>query len=296
MKGIVHCIGAAKAGTTWLFSQLSTSRDFYFTPEKEIHYYFTRYGDFNRLTTSDRFTKLKWFVEKSSVNYRHPQPEPEFYRKFYLFQKNLDWYLNFSRGPVTDSWYRSLFKDAETNQWVCDFSPSTSKISVIGMRALREFDENVKIIYMLRDPIDRLWSHIKFHATWIGKLEEVMAMTTSEKVNFVNKFDLLSDGMYGVTLQKLYEVFSPEDILLIDFEKVKSDPHSVLLDVGNFLNVEKPKGTMEISQAVNTSAPKPIENDVCMSFGHEICKDLDILQGYGFRPAAEWYKRLHDAL
>ena len=42
---------------------------------------------------------------------------------------------------------------------VVDFSPSTSKIRPEGIQAIRALSGNVKLVYILRNPMDRLWSH-----------------------------------------------------------------------------------------------------------------------------------------
>jgi hypothetical protein len=288
MRGLVLCIGAAKAGTTWLYEQLSTSRAFHFTPEKEINFFFSRYGEFDRLSNATRFTKMKNFFNTAANNFKSDLPEPEFARRFQFFQRNLDWYEYYCRGPVTDSWYRGLFREAGTNQYGCDFSPSTSKIPLEGINAVRESHENVKIIYVMRNPLERLWSHLKFHAMWMGKYDEVMKYSASEKVGFVRRFDLLSDGLYGGHLERFLQLFDESDVLLLNFEDITNDPEAVLRQVGTFLDVPPPPGTADLRKKVNVSSDAPLEVDLFKPFHKTILGDLEKLQKLGFAPAEAW--------
>jgi len=292
MRGLVLCIGAAKAGTTWLYEQMSTSRSFYFTPEKELNFFFSRYGDFDRLSNSARFSKLKNFFGGASGNFKADLPEPEFARRFQFFQRNLDWYENFCRGPVTDSWYRGLFRDAGWDQYGCDFSPSTSKIGVAGVQAARQMHETVKLIYVMRHPFERLWSHLKFHAMWMERYDEVMAYSTREKIQFIRKYDLLSDGLYGAHLERFLLHFDPADILLLDFRDIMTDPAAVLARVGSFLEVDPPPGTRDLRRKVNVSTEVPIEEGVLEPFRNQVLADVLKLEKLGFPAAGDWRRSL----
>ena len=58
-------IGAAKAGTTWLYQMLRDHNEIYFSPEKELNYFSSKYGGVNKLKYEVRFssfvTKIKIF-------------------------------------------------------------------------------------------------------------------------------------------------------------------------------------------------------------------------------------------
>ena len=51
--------GAMKAGTTWLYRVLERHPELYFTPEKEIHYFYHRFVDSSILSETRRLTEAK---------------------------------------------------------------------------------------------------------------------------------------------------------------------------------------------------------------------------------------------
>ncbi|MCL6285255.1 sulfotransferase [Ruegeria sp. 2012CJ41-6] len=288
MRGYCLCIGAAKSGTTWLYEQLLQAPEIYMAPEKELHYFFSRFGDFNRLRTSARYKLLREFVERDSANFEKPLPEPVFSREFGRFQKKLDWYQMFAQGPVTQSWYRRLFLEAGKKQLACDFSPSTSKISVEGVHAIRELSENVKIIYILRDPVERLWSHIKYHAEYIGCFDEVKNYSPEQLVQFARADRLNEDGCYGTYLTRFLEVFDREDVLVLDFGELKSNPVVFMERVSGFLGIDSIELQPTAANPVNVSAKMEMPDGLLDEFKPEMIEQIGILEDLGYPFASKW--------
>ena len=288
LRGYCLCIGAAKAGTTWLYEQLRHSSEMHFAPEKELHYFFSKYGQFDRLPPAARFNKLREFINRASYNFTAPIGEPEFARKFTFFQKNLDWYQSFAQGPTTQSWYRRLFSNASATQYACDFSPSTSKINLDGVHAIRDLSPTVKIIYILRDPIERLWSHVKFHAEFMGNFDEVKTYSRRRIVDFIKENDLQADGQYGSHLKRYLEVFDRKDVLVIDFSDIRKDPVGLLRQVCDFLDIEQLNVTEAARSAVNASQKLPMPEGILQSFHPDILRELDTLSTLGYEFPERW--------
>lgn len=288
----LFCIGAAKAGTTWLYEQLRREPDLFFTPEKELHYFFSRYGSFDRLPNSGRFNKLKDFVNGASRNFQSPQPDPEFARKFTFFQKNLDWFEAFAQGPVTDGWYRRLFANAGERQYHCDFSPSTSKIDLEGIRELRRLSEDVKLIYIMRDPVERLWSHLKFHAQFTGEFDSLAGYNLTEMEKFIRRYGLEEDGQYGAVLTRFLKYFDKSEILVLDFDEIKGAPEGVLRKVSEFLGISPVQVTPEIRDAVNVSKHLSMPEGLMNSFVPDMRNQVDILVELGYDIALKWRQNL----
>jgi len=288
MRGYCLCIGAAKSGTTWLYEQLRHSPEIYMAPEKELHYFFSRYGAFNRLRSSARYRLLKAYVDRASEKFEKPLPDPAFAREFSHFQKDLDWYQMFAQGPVTQSWYRSLFLEAGKNQFACDFSPSTSKISIDGVHAIRALSDNVKIIYILRDPVDRLWSHIKFHAQFLGRFDEVKEYSPEQLIQFARDADLHGDGLYGTYLARFLEVFDREDVLVLDFGELKSNPLVFMERVTGFLGIDSVDLSQTATEPVNVSAKMEMPEGLLDEFKPEMIEQIKMVEDLGCKFVSRW--------
>ncbi|WP_062561277.1 sulfotransferase domain-containing protein [Paracoccus aminovorans] len=292
MRGYLFCIGAAKSGTTWLYEQLRHSPEIYFSPEKELHYFFSRYGSFDRLPNNTRFRSLQAFVNLAAQNYQSKLPDGEYARKFSFFEKNLSWYQNFARGPVCDSWYRQLFGDARPHQYACDFSPSTSKIGLDGVHAIRALGPNVKLIYILRNPVKRLWSHLKFHAEFMGRWEEVRNYSPDQMLRFIKDFDLDEDGKYARHLERFLQVFDRKDVLVLDFDDIRSEPTGLMAKVADFLDIRPLQLPESAREAVNVSSRMDMPQGLLDGFKSEMLRDTRILDGLGVDFVRKWYSSL----
>lgn len=106
---------------------------------------------------------------------------------------------------------------------------------------------NIKIIAILRDPIDRACSHYKMNIRRrVEKLdinERVEKCLTKELVEETES-DGESDNIvkwseYGDQLQIYFEKFGLDRILLLDFVDITDNPEEAHLKIANFLNVSK---------------------------------------------------------
>lgn len=127
------CIGAQKAGTTWLYRQLASHPDFWMPPRKEIHYFNER---------GHRPIKIRW----------RAQDERDL-----RFREKL-------QGLGTQFWldlanYGQLFA-AEGSLLSGDITPAYSMLpdEIIAM-VTRQFPA-AKVIFLARDPVERAWSQI----------------------------------------------------------------------------------------------------------------------------------------
>lgn len=247
MKKLLLCVGAAKTGTTWLYRNLSANPAVHFSPEKELNYHFSRHGWFNRLTTEIRDRKIADYIRKSS-----PQT-PD-------FDETLAWYRDFAEDPVDADWYRRMLAGAGDDQWACDFSPSTSLIPPAAWAEVAATAPDLRVIYILREPEERLWSHAKFHAKFIGKLDEFRAMSHRAKQKFIDRYSLAFDGDYGDHLGAIYDHIPRDRVLVLDFAEIAADPVAVLRRAEGFIGApETPDPDGALTKRVNVSedVPKP---------------------------------------
>ncbi|MEX2519580.1 MAG: sulfotransferase domain-containing protein [Paracoccaceae bacterium] len=288
MKKLLLCVGAAKTGTTWLYQNLRHHPSLHFTPEKELNFFFTQYGAFNRLSERARFGKLAEFFDRARTNFVKDVPDDLFRRRLGPFHRNLGWYKKFANGQVGDEWYRRLFQRMEEGQFACDFSPSTSLISDEGWAHVAGFADEVKVIYVLRRPDERLWSHAKFHAAFIGKFAEFSKMSTAEMHAMAERCNLLADGDYGTILGRLSAHIPAENRLCIDYARIGAEPESVLNDVAGFLgvaNIAPPEGKPGGKVNVSEKLPKPAAFGAPYRQRFEKETRLLVEQGVGFAKA-----------
>jgi len=156
------CIGAQKAGTTWLYEMLRRHPQFWMPPVKELHYF-----DRSPSYSSDNFLASHHFIARCFGAQSHNR---EFRRKCRrLFRRSLRqrswetfrWSLRFSFGRVDDEWYRSLFANAPV-AIRGEITPSYTMLNDDDVARVQQLEPELKILLLLRNPIDRAWSQIRF--------------------------------------------------------------------------------------------------------------------------------------
>ncbi|SDS28859.1 sulfotransferase family protein [Actinoplanes derwentensis] len=107
---------------------------------------------------------------------------------------------------------------------------------------IKDLVPDVKLIILLRDPVDRAhsnWTHL-----WVAGLEEEADFLTACRAEQSRRANHWADfwhyiglGLYGRQLQHLYQRFSREQVLLLRYRDLKDSPAQTLDRVCSFLGV-----------------------------------------------------------
>ena len=112
--------------------------------------------------------------------------------------------------------------------------------------ALKELSPDCRIIFVLREPIERLVSAYY----WYWRKNEVelelneavrLAFLEEDSVDAVERpvqRDLLDRGQYARQIRRYLENFSPEQILLLSFDEIQKDRKAVWVQVQEFLGCD----------------------------------------------------------
>ncbi len=139
------------------------------------------------------------------------------------------------------NWYLNQFR-AAGGRVKGEASPSYAILPVETIRQIRCLLPDLKLIFLMREPIARSWSHAKhnfrFHeANFVGHTGEFAAVSASQwRENFVHEWPLAS-GDYLGQLRRWLSVFPREQMYVDFYESVAHDPHRLLRNVFAFLGV-----------------------------------------------------------
>ncbi|MDD5271537.1 MAG: sulfotransferase [Methylovulum sp.] len=212
--------GAMKAGTTWLYKQLETHPDISFTPEKEIHYFSYINGMGNKLSEKERTRKYNRAIERNS------RP------------KIVKWYKNYAKPPsLDDDWYCSLFADVPEQAYCADFSNQYALLAEKDLEQILKVAKDVKIIYTLRDPLARLWSHVKFQYKFVGEEHGVDDISVSDFRKIISKPWFWDNAEYLANYRRLANVFGESQVKLLYLEDFVAFPQGSLWGVEKFLDI-----------------------------------------------------------
>lgn len=193
-SGLVYCVGAQKAGTSWLYKQLKVHPVTH-SVKKEYHYWDRR-----------RAPYIAWDRMGFPAGARLSGAEAAMYRA----------------GPNDHSLYKQFIsKDAPDGALIMDFTPSYALCSADTFSEMSEMHPNTKFILMLRDPVQRLWSGIRKRFKWLdaeGVVDESDLLRGFERA-LSNQFDPdLLRSRYDLTIQALTSALPKSSFLIVAFE------------------------------------------------------------------------------
>jgi hypothetical protein len=229
IENLFLSVGAMKAGTTWLYAQLKDHPDIYFTPEKEIHYFANKIGIDNQLNHRARAEKLRACINKHhKSNLKHIS----------LHASEIAWYADYAVPRyLTNEWYVDLFRMKQGQKYCADFSNLYCLMDERGWENVYKSAKSVKVIYTLRDPLARLWSHYKFHMLWVDREDEALDAGFEHFKDLLDKPWFWGNTDYAKNYRQLKDSVAPEDLLILYFEDFRADPLKKITEIQDFLDI-----------------------------------------------------------
>ena len=153
-KTFLICLGAQKAGTTWLWRYLLGHPQCAVTPLKELHFF-----DKGNL----RLIKLLKEVELEIPGAKDPEEIAFLRDKHHFISHAVELY---SRPERTAEDFEKLVSSIATPEArvVAEFTPANGLLKTQQLKALAGLPIAPKFVLILRDPVDRMWSQIRMLA------------------------------------------------------------------------------------------------------------------------------------
>ncbi|WP_019509042.1 sulfotransferase [Pleurocapsa sp. PCC 7319] len=228
-------IGAQKAGTTWLYHQLSKHPDVFIPPVKEVHY-FDRdkaYNSPNRLALASVTERINSNSSSAKEWRKHLLNHVINQDRESIFQSQ--WYLNYLFGNYDNDWYKSLYIGNKSK--ICgEVTPSYSILNNSDIQNIKKLFPEIKIIFLMRNPIDRDWSHFRYDCH--QRKIQPSSVPTKDILNFMNKDGVRARSDYAKILKRWTEIFSQEQILIGYYDQIKDQPQNLLSDICSFLGLD----------------------------------------------------------
>lgn len=273
-------VGAMKAGTTWLYAMLSRHPELHFTPEKEIHYFYHRHVNPGLLTDARRL------AEARSRYLARIDAERD---DIAAVRRQLRWVSAWLDGPVDDSWYRGLFLMSEAERWACDFSNLAAHLPQEAWPRIAGICRNLRVLYTMRDPVRRLWSHTKFHLQFTGQLDCLDRWGPEDYRRFLGRRHVWENAEYGAVLRRLKAGLPEESLLVMFHEEIHADERRALARVEDFLGVARfdyPEAL--IRRRFTESARHPMPDFFPGLVAEDVARICREVEAEGYRLPQEW--------
>lgn len=200
-------IGPQRTGTTWLHANLREHPEIFLSRPKEIFY-------FSRIKNRD---------------------DPKFE------SADLGWYLRFFSDPL---WLYTYKQTMSLTRYRCPYRPrvrgeATASYAAIDRDVIEDIatlKPDIKVIMMVRNPIDRAWSHAKkdLSRNRFRPLDEV---GDDEFQAFFRDPYQMQCARYAECLENWSACLPPESIMVGRFDDVATRPEEFLTDALRFIGV-----------------------------------------------------------
>jgi len=157
-------IGATKAGTSWLQFFLERHPQVHLWVHKELHY-------FDALDQNNVMWQIDQFCEKRmDLRARMKASEGDEKKRLRFEVGEIDRWLGvIARDKEAPGAYLSFLKKGRAGKPVVgDITPAYALLSEDRLKMMHGLSPVSKFVYLLRDPISRLWSNIRMMASWGG--------------------------------------------------------------------------------------------------------------------------------
>lgn len=247
-------------------------------------------------------TALHYYLNQHPEIYMSSQKEPNF---FAFDQGRFD--LNYPEDagkenvilhstPTLES-YEYLFRAVTNEKAIGDVSPFYLSSPGAPQR-IRQFIPEAKLIAMLRDPVERAYSHYTQSARAANQdPANFVQVLEAEEANHIwgeARF-YIQQGNYFTYLSRYYDLFDRSQIKIYLYEDFQADPHLVLKDIFKWLEVDS-------SYIPNTSlkynisgVPKNKNLDLLLSRSNPLKPLLKkVLPPFAINQLVAWQNRLQN--
>lgn len=213
--------GTLRGGTTSLFTFFASRPDIGMSRQKEPHFFSFRAADLSR---------------------HGPYEDP-------------------SDIVTDDTSYRALFADCAAKPVRGECSSSYLYLARQAAPAMRELIPEVRVVFVLRDPVARAHSHYRLQrihgwepaATFEEALAEEEARAES---GWLFPFHYKAIGRYGEQVPYYLECFRPEQLLFVRFERMVSEWSDVARELLEFISADVGGGVGTLPQENPSGLPR----------------------------------------
>jgi hypothetical protein len=212
------CVGAQKAGTSWLYHQLTVHPDFWMPPIKEVHYFDTlsRVKRSNPPRCTDE--RDQWFLARL---------------------------VELSALPYIDLGTYSQLFTPKAALFSGDITPGYSTLNDELIETVVRHFPNLKVIFLARDPVDRAWSQLSMRV----RLANIAPFDSTNPDEVI--CNLLSPGVflysYPSKIVRRWRRYVHADLFRIYFfDDLEKNPAGLRRSILSFLGAdpEKPSGRL----------------------------------------------------
>jgi len=167
------------------------------------------------------------------------------------------WDAHYANGI---GWYKSLFPDTVKEIKNGEITPAYAILPQSKIKEVYENFSNLRLIYILRDPIERAWSS----ALMALKRAEMKIEEASDKwfIDHFNSQGSLQRGDYENCIANWLKFYPKRQLLIMDFRQIKTNPSVFLKQCAEHIGITASffdsLSEKVVSKKIHTTGENPI--------------------------------------
>ena len=233
---------------------------------------------------------------------QHPNIENASRREIHYFTlsywRGLNWYRSYFPTIIS----KKIFESKNKEKFLTGEATPHYVFHPLAIKRIKKLVPNVKLIVVLRDPVENAYSHYQHY--WRAGIEKESfeeAVKTDkerfEKINALYKEDQIKEhdlknvkipyvsyATYVIHIKRLLEIFPKEQILFIKNFDLNQNPQEELKKIFRFLNL--PEYTIQDLKKRNMGKYEKMNNEIekyLREYFKQFNKELEDLLGMKFR-------------
>lgn len=217
------CIGAQKGATTWLYKNLGFHPLVWLPPIKELNFFTSVHvlghrADDSRHRQEQVVESRTWWQHAVGREIEQPQ--------------RLALLDHLANERLTDDWYARIFDFRGPDQIAIDISPEYCLLPREGVRHAVSINPKVRVIALVRDPVDRALSHARMLAGDDADEAAIWRILRSEALGVLLRY---SD--YPRWLGRWRGLTPAGSMFVATMRQVRTEPHALLGRICSFLGL-----------------------------------------------------------
>ena len=175
--------------------------------------------------------------------------EPGFFSRDERFELGLDW-------------YRGLFASAQPGQLAFESSTCYTRHPHFSDAAgrIHEHLPDIKLVYIMRHPVDRLYSHYR-HAM-LERQKKDTGPVISLGAALLETEEYFDSGCYLKQIEQYTKYYDRDRFFFLTLDELKTDPDAILVKLQEFLGIEvEPTLSTTLKGASNAIGARAVETN-----------------------------------
>lgn len=260
-KTVVIGVGAQKGGTSWLHYFLKNHPQCAMSPVKELHYFDClemKRQSFMANNLQEMKKRLFGDAERAAENVA-PITVEEARNRFEV------WAGLMAHDTVdTAAYLNYLLLGSDGAKVVGEVTPAYAMLSADSFRAMRSVAPNTKLIFVMRDPVSRLWSNLRMRASKRNQTEtDILDHTRKDFAAVLNGriAGIARRSDYARTLKVMDAAVPAEDVHYEFFEGLFDDGAARICAFLGIDAMEAPADT-NVNEGVRVALPGDLGRDM----------------------------------